>query len=134
MLKEIANRLNGSQYSSRQIPENIIKMAKENKIVIVYGASDDLIELRGMIDAEGDCFDGGVCYFNQREQCEMMSADFSVEAVWHDRTDPCWTYRVSYPHETFLIWEDDVPYCEGIVFYLKDAIAAEKIVDLNSEE
>ena len=39
--------------------------AKENGLVIVYGASDDLMEFDGAIYDEGGCFDGGRVYFDR---------------------------------------------------------------------
>ena len=35
------------------------RLAKENGLVVVFGYSDDNIELRGAINNEAGCFDGG---------------------------------------------------------------------------
>ena len=50
-LTEIAAQLNNIEYPCR-IDDSIIEQAKANNIVIVFGASDDLIEFRGAINDE----------------------------------------------------------------------------------
>ena len=56
--EELAALINGREYRDEVTPE-IIQNAKENNLVIVFGASDDLMELRGAIDDEIGCYDGG---------------------------------------------------------------------------
>ena len=46
--KELAELLNGREYGEETTPE-IIKLAKDNGLVIVYGYSDDNTELEGAI-------------------------------------------------------------------------------------
>ena len=46
MLKEFANRLNGREYGQELTPAEA-QRAKEAGIVVVFGASDDLMEFRG---------------------------------------------------------------------------------------
>ena len=109
-LKEFADKLNGRQYLN-ELTKELEAYAKENGIVVVFGQSDDLLELRGAIDDEFGCYDGGTFYIG----CGK------VEAVWCPKnTDYSWGYKTDIPHETFDIMEDDEPYCKGIVFYLKD--------------
>lgn len=129
-LKDLAAKLNGVQYAVNPIPSKFVHQAKEQGIIIVHGASDDLIELCGAYNGEGDCYDGGICYFNRRGTCSVVNADFSIQAIWNNKKDPVWTYQVSYPYERFMMWESDIPYCEGIVFYHKDAVASEHIVKI----
>ena len=53
-LKYVAKRLNMLPYRS-EAKKEIVEFAKENGIVIVYGASDDLMELDGAIyDENGE--------------------------------------------------------------------------------
>ena len=40
--KELAEKLTGMEYPVR-IPESLVAEAKANRLVIVYGASDDLM-------------------------------------------------------------------------------------------
>lgn len=50
-LKEIASKLNGINYKEL-VPKELVEIAKENSMVIIYGASDDLIEFEGAINDE----------------------------------------------------------------------------------
>lgn len=56
---ELALKLAGAEYGLRDKKEEI-EIAKKNGLVIVYGASDDLIEFRGAIDDEDDVYGGGI--------------------------------------------------------------------------
>jgi len=58
-LKEFAQKLNGREYNWPQFTKEDLAIAKENGFIIVSGASDDLMEIDGAINDEGDCFDGG---------------------------------------------------------------------------
>lgn len=125
-LKEFAEKLNGRDYfDCPQIPKDLAEFADKNNIVIVYGASDDLMEFEGAIYDEADCFDGGKVCFNKNGV--KKNASNMIEAVWCDenRVDEngnviTWTYKTDIPHETFMIYDGGEPYCEGIVFRLSD--------------
>lgn len=123
-VKEIAEKLNGIAYG-----ENISDIeaeAKKHGIVIVMGASDDLMEFSGAIEDEGGCFDGGEVYFD----CDGVSQDDTeranvIEAIWcdgmnSDGVPATWTYQTEIPHEKFNVWEDEELYCVGIVFSIED--------------
>lgn len=49
--EELAARLDGRSYRN-EITQEEEKLAKENRLVAIFGASDDLIELRGAINEE----------------------------------------------------------------------------------
>ena len=55
---EFAARLNGREYRS-EITKDECAEAKSAGLVVVFGASDDLIEFGGALHGEGGCFDGG---------------------------------------------------------------------------
>ena len=130
--KELAAKLNGREYC-REITDEEAKQAKEAGLVVVFGVSDDLIEFRGAIRDEGDCYDGGEilfdskgvlpswgvasdseesaeAYFERKPKARMIKALFAKEGSY------TWTYCTVIPHETFEIVEDGEPYCRGIVF------------------
>lgn len=135
--KELAEKLNGSEYPFRLKPEGAEEI-KDAGLVIVFGYSDDLIEVRGAIRDESGCFNGAtrlidgegflpayddICdeeveaekYFARKPKAKK------IEAVWGDTPpEPAWTYETDIPHETFLIMEDGEVYCRGIVFTLQD--------------
>ena len=102
-----------------------MEYAKENGIVIVYGASDDLMELDGAIYDEFGCYEGGVCCLDSEGNIleEMTENCRTIEAVWCGEGEKfTWTYKTDIPHETYEIYDDAEPYCKGIVFYKKDLV------------
>lgn len=128
-IKEFAKSISGKEYGYPQFTKEEIEESKENGFVIVYGASDDLMEFEGAIQDEGGCFDGGDVYFNKNEVCqdskEKGNYPNCITAI-RDRDEDgsgnliTWTYETDIPHETFMIYEDGEPYCRGIVFSIED--------------
>ena len=80
-LKYVAKRLNMLPYRS-EAKKEIVEFAKENGIVIVYGASDDLMELDGAIYDEFGCYEGGVCCLDSEGNIleEMTNNCRTIEA------------------------------------------------------
>lgn len=106
-LKEFAQMLDGREYR-HEIAKEEEALAKELGFVVVFGYSDDNAELRGAIDDEIGCFDGGVL--------EHEDLPDAIYAKWCDRdTNYAWSYKTSIPHETFRIYEDGDYWCIGIV-------------------
>lgn len=143
-LKEFAQKLNGCEYGYPQFTDEELAIAKENGFIIVFGASDDLMEIEGAINDEGDCFDGSILKLDiadgklvdrdTEESCDVVA----IEARWcKDRDDEMnvipWTYATDVPHEKFMIYEDGEPYCQGIVFQndaLREPADAPKTVEI----
>ena len=121
-IKEFANVLDNREYGYPQFTKEEIQIAKDNGFVIVYGASDDLIEFDGAISDEGDCFDGGLVWFNRERVTDrpISVAERCIEALWRKEDDIAWTYKTDIPHETFMIYEDGEKYCRGIVFRIEE--------------
>lgn len=123
-LKEYAEILNGKEYGYSMFSKEELQIAKDNGFVIVYGASDDLIEIEGYFSDEAGCFDGGTLHVCETGFCDYGTPKTKkIEAVWCDkeRTDEngnviAWTYKTDIPHETFMIYDDGEPYCEAFVF------------------
>ena len=107
--------------------------AKGDGLVIVFGASDDLMEFEGAINDEIGVCEGGDVQLDQsgvldRSRCEDDDevADYvlrlrtakTIKALWCAEPGYSWTYETSIPHATFEIVEDGEPYCRGIVFEL----------------
>jgi hypothetical protein len=135
--EELAARLTCREYRSETTPQDRAD-AKAAGLVIVFGASDDLIEMEGAIEAEGDCYEGGTFYFDAMGLLDRGQIDDDdddeiaafvsrktearrIEArwCWGDAEWP-WTYSTDIPHATFDIMEDGDPYCRGIVFSIED--------------
>ena len=130
-LLEWAKLLEGREYG-REISSDERDIAKENRIVIVFGGSDDLMEFAGAIYDEVDCFSGGIAYVTadgqllenkcSEEDCPYFEKEkrmsTEIKAIW-DHDGYSWVYETQIPHETFNIFEDveDADtYCRGIVF------------------
>lgn len=129
-LKYIASRLTENA-TYREIPAELVEYAKEHGIVIVYGASDDLMEFDGAIYEEIDAYEGTTAYLDENglieNECEedcpyfkekLKNAKHKIKAVWcgKDRNHT-WSYDTDILHETFEILNNDEKYCLGIVFY-----------------
>ena len=122
--EELAKKLNGRKYGDSF--SDVTKEAKQNGLVIVTGASDDLMEFDGAIYDEGDCFDGGRVYFDRngvnQEEEELPNW---IDAKWckgtnKDGIHATWTYETEIPCERFDIWKANEIYCVGLVFSIED--------------
>lgn len=105
----LATLLDGIEYPCREIRQEWEKVAKACNLVIAYGASDDLLELAGIISDEFGAWEGTT---------EMID-DVAVKAEWcpNDHPDnPSWRITCTKPSAKFRIMEDREVYCEGVVF------------------
>ena len=128
---ELAAILTGREYSE-EITGTECAFAKAHGLVVVFGASDDLMEFRGAIDDELDAYEGTTAYLDSNgllqndcgnDECphfaNIKAKAQTVEAIW-DRDGYSWIFKTDIPHATFEIVEDDDKYCRGIVFALAD--------------
>jgi hypothetical protein len=137
--KELAAKIHGIEYPGR-FSKDLLAQAKADGLVIVYGASDDLMEFEGALYDEIGAYDGGKAYLNGKgllenecgnDECphfkRIREKAVTIEAMWCERDGVSWTYKTAIPHETFDILEDGDLYCRGIVFAMADlaALAAE---------
>ena len=106
-LKEFAKMLDGREYL-HEITKEEEALAKELGFVVVFGYSDDNAELRGAIDNEIGCYDGGL--LEHDDLPDVIYANWCPEDI-----DCSWAYGTSIPHENFNIYEDGELYCVGIV-------------------
>lgn len=134
--QQLAALLHGTQYPV-SIPQEIRQQAKAAGLVIVYGASDDLMEFEGAIEDEIGCYCGGSAFVDAlgllpefqgidkddkdelRAYFQREDGSLEIEAVWSE-DGWSWTYRTEIPHATFDVLEEGEPYCRGIVFALPD--------------
>lgn len=135
--EEAAAALNGNQYGKEGSKELFAKM-KAAGLVAVFGYSDDNAELRGAINDEVGCWDGGEIYLNDygllKSECDegddcpyyqkIKKDARCINALWCPTEmdpQPSWAYATDIRHVTFDIMEGDELYCRGIVFRLSDA-------------
>lgn len=128
--QELAAKLSGREYRDETTAADEYE-AKLNGLVIVFGASDDLMEFRGAVNDEIGAYEGTTAYFTSGglltnecvqdcpyfEKLTKMAA--TIEAKW-DTAGYSWIYETAVPHATFEVVEGDDKYCRGIVFALSD--------------
>lgn len=128
---ELALKLNGRAYGDEITKEEAAE-AKAAGLVVVFGYSDDNVELRGAIrDAVGawegatlyvtpsgllerECDDDRCPHF-EREKAKAQTIEVNWCAADQDFT---WTFKTDIPHTTFEIMDGEEKFCRGIVFAL----------------
>ena len=118
--QQFAEQLNGREYPFA-LTEAERAEAKASRLLVIYGASDDLMEFDGAWREEADVYNGDDVYFNAQGDF-LDGSGLLVTAVWceemPDGRDPSWHYRTKLPHTQFEIMEDGQLYCVGIVIDL----------------
>ncbi len=136
---EFARQLNGRS-RSREISIEEQRLAKAHGLVVVFGASDDLMEFEGAIYDEITACYGGLAWLmdngtvidndniSDEEDEQMSSAGiYTIRAVWkpEEPKGALWLIKTEIPHATFDIYDDENPaqiFCRGVVFALVDAL------------
>lgn len=136
-IESVAAALDGREYREEVRPGEEAAW-KAAGIVVAYGASDDLLELRGAICEELDAGSvllhcGGVLdedtraeygrggWERARKRAAMVTADWCPPVP-----DLRWSVRITradggeVPSARFQIQEDGRPFCRGVVFRLDD--------------
>lgn len=129
--QEFAALLDGRTYG-RETTDDECNAAFDAGLVIVFGHSDDNAELRGRVDDEVSCYDGGTIYLIGtgllKNDCSDDGCPYftkakekaaTIEAVWGEG-GYSWTYETEIPHATFDILDEGEKFCRGIVFRLAD--------------
>ena len=136
--QELAKILDGRK-RHKEISTLEIKHAKANGLVVIFGASDDLVEFHGALTDEVDAYDGatiklldGKILVNEciDEFCPyyeklLKSPNVkSIKANWSIDGDATWTFDTDIPHAAFYIhdpndiYDNDGKFCRGIVFHI----------------
>lgn len=142
--KAIANKLNGMEYRN-DIPKDVIQLAKDNNLVIIFGYSDDLVELEGAVYDELNAW-GGTTFllskdglverpniddyedddFDERysKYLQLKANGQKISANYGGKGNLGWWFDTKIPHVTFDVTdpEDDEDYiqCRGMVIDLKE--------------
>lgn len=145
--QQLAELLNNRQYSN-EIDTEEIQLAKDHNYLVVFGHSDDCVELRGILyeeytvdttiligkkgermfvetdtsDLEGfDDFDGVYKHFKELG-CIQVS-DCSVEPTNYITSEygmNGWEFTTDLPHSTFQIYDEDDLHGNGLVIDLTE--------------
>jgi hypothetical protein len=145
MTKEsLANLLDGREYR-KEIELVEVKQAKEAGLIVLYGASDDLLEAEGALNDEYSALNGvDLLLFTNPKTSELDGIETDlvremddpyeqvaalesqkrgnvVSALWDPKgMDLSWFITTDLPHATFNIFEDGELCCRGIVLDVKD--------------
>jgi hypothetical protein len=135
--EQLAIRLTGREYGD-EIDRDEERLAKESGLFVIFGASDDLAEIRGVHSDELNCYGGsewsmtrkGVVMMPDDDETEVLEkfgvlhyvamSGAKITALWCNETGYSWTYKTEIPHATFEIVEDGDPYCRGIIIDSND--------------
>lgn len=138
--EELASKLDGVEYRN-ELSKELDQQAEESGLLVIYGASDDLLYLGGVGNDELGCYDGGELVITKDGDGEMWDVVEDLEdedqekydkivQAWNDgntvmvewcEVEPySWTYSTHLPHATFDVMEDGDKYCRGIVINVKD--------------
>ena len=115
--KEWAEKLNNIEYPADEIWE-LRKEIEKDGVVVVYGASDDLIEIEGDVSDEGDCYKDRKFYLDKNGLTDKSE---NYIKVTHPKNGTAqFEYETNIPCEWFNIMEDGDLYCKGFVFNIND--------------
>lgn len=144
--EQLAELLDGNEYLD-EITKEQEQIAKENNLLVLFGASDDLLEMRGAIYDEVEAYDGGdyalaldgELYADGEEENTyhkavgnevlLISDEYDnddnprlIRADWcpEDRPDLSWRLFSNMPYASFTIKEDGEPFCAGLVIDLDE--------------
>jgi len=143
--EQFAEMLNVRQYRN-EIAETESKLAQEHGLLVVFGASDDLMEFRGVLDDEIGAWDGAIAYLTTDKQNRLSLLQVEdddednideyrpftkIEAEWCPENEEgeviaSWLIKTDIPHVTFDITEDGELYCRGIVIDEADVLKSMK--------
>ena len=141
--EEFAKMLDGRPYRE-EMTSNEEKLAESHGLLVCFGASDDLLELRGIIYDEFGAYNSGsvlllkkkggkigaiseddyneVCEFMDDKDLEFSQKELKVTAKWNPKELSCsWLIETGLPAATFdIIEEYGELYCRGIVIEKAD--------------
>jgi len=129
--EELAAILNGRWYR-HEMTVTEQDQAKAAGLIVLFGASDDLLEVRGAVCDEAGAYDGTVARLDREgfvpdwdsldhdDEAEVARyfkrkvGGVLIEAKW-DWKGYSWWIETTLPHAAFDIVEDLDVYCRGIV-------------------
>jgi len=136
-LENLATMFDGRKYGEEVSDEEEAKL-KDRGVVMMFGTSDDLVEIRGAINSTVDAYKGTDLFFHNgkllESECEDKKCPYfkelqkqnqskSVKALWcEDETDDdfTWSFKTDIPHATFEIFDGAEDFCRGILFYVDE--------------
>lgn len=127
VILEAKKLLNGREMGS-EVSNAEEEWLKSADLIVCFGASDDLVEIRGAVHDEISLYDGGEFHFIngglyeracESDECpheeSLAEGTYDIKALW-DKNGVSWSYETDIPHETFEVMEDGEVFCRGIIF------------------
>lgn len=144
-LVDFSQKLDGREYR-RELTYPEEKDLNLNDFLCVFGASDDLLEMRGYFNDEYGSYNGtklflyilenGKLAFYDEEHksvddfptekefvnyIKSKKTEYYIESKWCERSDISWTFYTNFPsYKKFIISDDFVLYSEGLLIDMKD--------------
>ena len=134
--EELAALINGREYR-QELTKAEAAQAKAAGLLVIYGASDDLLEFDGAFSDEVGAYNGTTAMIHasgvlpswealdkeEMQDVKQWFADWEkarhVTALW-DSDDYSWVIWTDVPHAQFDIVEDGEKYCRGVVLAVSD--------------
>jgi len=126
--EQLAKQLDGRECGN-EITNEEIAIAEKSGLVVMFGASDYLMEFRGAINDEVGAYDSCPIYFSHDGIFDSNGNDCNCYCRYYREAEkackeiiihwPTWTYETDIPHETFSVLEDGELYGFGIVFEME---------------
>jgi hypothetical protein len=118
--EELAKLINGHNHDD-SFTKYVMKMARENNLVIVSAIGDDTIQFDGAFHDEIDLFRGGAVYVTEEGIfTKPKEGRFKIDVFWEDRGLCVWKFLTTIPNTKFNINKSKKKWCEGMVFCLND--------------
>lgn len=113
LIKDFVSKIDGFEYPANKLYQ-LSNEAKENGFLIIFGMSDDLLVMQGLINNEIDA--------NNGTQVKVGTIGVNVNVIWapQDKPNTSWEIKVDCPHETFNIMEDGDVYCIAVIIHKDD--------------
>lgn len=122
-IDELYNEINNIDY--RKVPhEEILNAMMNNKLIVIQGQSDDILDMYGCASEQFSAWDGFSyldyeCEDFQKEEFEILK-DCEVEMIWCPDNERSWLVKANnkYAKREFNILEDGKVYCTGLIIDL----------------
>jgi hypothetical protein len=129
-IHDVASMMNGREYGN-EITKKEEEQLRKLGFVLVFGHSDDNVELRGTIYDEIGAWEGTTLYFDKngllKNECDDDECPYyarskesakTIDVIWGEE-GYSWIFKTDISHATFDILEDGEKFCRGIVFDIR---------------
>jgi len=134
--EQLASLLNGRAYRN-EITDDEHMDARKTGLLVLFGHSDDNVEIRGAAYDEVGAYNGKTILLHREEpivlpphdkECECRFCTYTkaaercaeVTAHWDRGNGYSWEFETEIPHAEFDIMDGADKFCRGIVIDVKD--------------